>query len=190
MVKLNLLPPKVREAELLRLVFILGILVYILVAGLIAWRYTVAVQMRSGVEEKISKVEAALVPLKPIADEVKKLTEEKTEQDAKKAKLDELAKRQSYLVRLLDALPDFMQGGQVWLTLLDQTIEKNSDRRIVLEGNAASVEAWADFYNNLESQSLVSELRIDTSPSVFTTQTDHKRKVFHFKVSFILKEPQ
>jgi Tfp pilus assembly protein PilN len=189
-VKLNLLPAKVREAELLRLVFILGIAVYILAVGLLGWRYTVSVGVRSGVEAKISKVEAELVPLKAIADEVRKLTDEKTEQDAKKAKLGELAKRQAYLVRLLDALPDFMQGGQVWLTILDQTVEKGGARRISLEGNAASIEAWADFYNSLESQSLVSDLKIDTSPSVFTQLIVKLRKVYHFKISFILKEPQ
>src|SRR5882724_2068281 len=99
MVKLNLLPAKVREAELLRVVFIIGIGVYALVVGLVAWRYTVAVQERSGVEAKTRKVNADLVPLKAIAAEVKKLTDEKSEQDAKKAKLGALDKRQGYLVR-------------------------------------------------------------------------------------------
>jgi Tfp pilus assembly protein PilN len=189
MVKLNLLPAKVREAELLRLVLILGVGVYIIAVALMAWRYTVSVGVRSEVEAQIRKVDADLLPLKAIADEVKKLSDEKTEQDAKKAKLGELAKRQAYLVRLMDALPDFMPtGSQVWLTLLDQTVEKGN-RRIIIEGNAVSVEAWADFYNNLESQSLVGELKIESSPA-FAPLTVNLRKAFHFKVSFVLKEPQ
>jgi Tfp pilus assembly protein PilN len=188
MVKLNLLPAKVREAELLRLIMAAGVLVYLLALGLIAWRYTVAVRVRSGVEAEIRKVEADLLPLKVIADEVKKLTDEKTEMDAKKAKLAELAKRQAYLVRMLDALPDFLEGGQVFLTKLDEVEDtKTGQRRITLDGAALSIEAWADFYGNLEAQSLVTDLKVESESK---TALRGARLVMTFKVSFLLKDPQ
>jgi Tfp pilus assembly protein PilN len=186
MVKLNLLPAKVREAELLRLVFIAGIGVYLLALGLVGWRYNVSVKERLKVDVQIEAVKKALLPLKAIADEVDKLTTEQKEQKEKKDKLGELAKHQAYLLRVLDALPDFMQGGQVWLTKLDQNVDKGQ-RRIMLEGKAHSVEAWADFYNNLESQNLVSELKVEGDPSA---AKDGQRNIFQFKVSFVMKEPQ
>ena len=186
MVKLNLLPSKVRSAELLRLVALVGVVVYALVAGLIGWRVLIASRGLAEVAVQVAKVDAELKPLKVIADEVKKLTDEKSEQDSKKARLVELTKRQAYLVRLLDLLPDFVQGGQVWLTTLDQTVEKGSGRRVSLEGRSLSMEAWADFYANLEAQSLVDGLKIDNPPML---GKDGTKQYFAFKVSFVLKDP-
>jgi Tfp pilus assembly protein PilN len=186
MVKLNLLPSKVRSAELLRLVALVGVVVYALVAGLIGWRLLVASRGLAEVALQVAKVDAELKPLKVIADEVKKLTDEKNEQDTKKARLVELTKRQAYLVRVLDMLPDFVQGGQVWLTTLDQTADKGGARRVSLEGRSLSMEAWADFYSNLESQSLIDGLKIETAPMV---GKDGTKQYFAFKVSFVLKDP-
>jgi Tfp pilus assembly protein PilN len=184
MVNLNLLPEKVRAAALLRVAALLGIVAYMLAALVLGWRFLAAHQDLSAVELKITKVEAELRPLQAIADEVKKLTDEKTEQDAKRSKLIELAKRQAYLIRLMDMLPDLMQGDQVWLLSLDETPDKG--RVITLEGKAATMEVWADFYSNLEAQSQVSTLKIETAPAAVV---DGARKTYHFKVSFTLKDP-
>jgi Tfp pilus assembly protein PilN len=185
MVKLNLLPEKVRAAEVLRLVALVGIAVYLAAAALLGWRFLAAHQALAVVNGKIAKVDAELKPLQAIADEVKKLTDEKNEQDAKRGKLIELAKRQAYLIRLMDMLPDLMQGGQVWLVGLDETVDRN--RRVSLDGKASTMEVWADFYSNLESQSQVSDLKIDAAPAA---TKEGNRQTYHFKVSFVLKEPQ
>jgi Tfp pilus assembly protein PilN len=185
MVKLNLLPEKVRSAEILRLLVFAGVAVYLAAAVLMAWRFLVADRALAVVNDQIAKVEAELKPLQAIADDVKRLTDEKTEQDAKRAKLVELAKRQSYLIRLMDLVPDLMQGGQVWLTIMDETSDRT--RRISLEGKAPTAEVWADFYNNLESQSIVSGLKIDAPP---TAAKDGVRQNYHFRVSFVLKDTE
>ncbi len=164
---------------------LLGIVAYLLAALVLGWRFLAAHQDLSAVELKIAKVEAELKPLQAIADEVQKLTDEKNEQDAKRGKLVELAKRQAYLIRLMDLLPDLMQGDQVWLVNLDETTDHG--RIITLEGKAASIEAWADFYSNLEAQSQVAGLKIESPPTVVT---EGSRKTYHFKVSFILKDAQ
>jgi hypothetical protein len=184
MVKLNLLPAKVRSAEMLRLVAFAGVVIYLLAGGFIAWRVLVASRGLAQVALEVAKVDAELKPLKVIADEVKKLTDEKTEQDNKKARLVALTKRQAYLVRMMDLVPDFAQGGQVWLTTLDQTPDKGA-RRVSLEGKAVSMEAWADFYANLDSQNLVDGLKIDTAPAVVKEATN---QYYTFKVSFLLKD--
>jgi len=186
MVKLNLLPSKVRSAELLRLLALAGGVVYALVAGLIGWRLLIASRGYAEVSLQVAKVDAELKPLKVIADEVKKLTDEKNEQDSKKARLVELTKRQAYLVRLLDMLPDFVQGGQVWLTTLDQVADKSAARRVSLEGRTLSMEAWADFYAGLESQGLVDGLKIENPPML---GKDGTKQYYAFKISFVLKDP-
>ncbi len=186
MVKLNLLPAKVRAAEILRLAVIAALAVYLVLFGILAWRFAVAKQALAAVNTKIEKVEAELRPLQVIADEVKKLSAEKNEQEAKKSKLGELTRRQIYLVRALDLLPDLMQGGQIWVNNFDQVVDKNT-RRITLEGRAISAEAWADFYDNLEAQNLISDLKIDVP---LNNTTENGRVVSTFKVSFILKDPQ
>lgn len=186
MVKLNLLPAKVRSAELLRLAALGGMAVYLALFGVLAWRFAVAKQALAAVDVKIAKVEAELKPLQAIAEEVKKLSTEKKEQDANKSKLGQLALRQAYLVRVLDLIPDLMQGGQVWLLNLDQVADKNQ-RRVTLEGRALSLEAWADFYNNLESQALVDGLKIETPPALYL---EPPRKMYNFKVSFVLRDAQ
>lgn len=186
MVKLNLLPAKVRAAELLRLAALAGMAVYLVLFGILAWRYAVAKQAQAAVEVKIAKVQAELKPLQAIAEEVKKLSNEKKEQDANKSKLNQLAQRQAYWVRVMDLIPDLMQGGQVWLVAVDQMPDRNL-RRISLEGRALSLEAWADFYNNLESQALVDGLKIETPPAIYV---ELPRKSYTFKVSFILKDAQ
>lgn len=185
MVKLNLLPAKVRAAEVLRLAVLLGMAVYLVLIGILAWRYAVAKQALAEVGVKIAKVEAELKPLQVIADEVKKLSAEKNEQEAKKSKLSELTRRQVYLVRAMDLLPDLMQGGQVWLTGFDQDAAKGI-RRIILDGKAVSPAAWADFYDNLDAQALIGELKIDAP---MTSAFESGRAVYAFKVSFVLKDP-
>ena len=185
MVKLNLLPAKVRSAELLRLAVLLGMVVYLALFGLLAWRFAVAKQALAAVKIKIDKVEGELKPLQAIADEVKKLSAEKNEQEAKKSKLSELTRRQVYLVRAMDLLPDLMQGGQIWLSTFDQETGKGI-RRIVLEGKAVSPAAWADFYDSLDTQALIGDLKID---SPMASSNDAGRIVYTFKVSFVLKDP-
>ncbi len=188
MIRLNLLPAKVRLAELLRLAVLGGVVVYLGAVGFLGWRFALAKQDLAQVNRKIAKVDAELKPLEKIAEEVKKLTDEQTEQSVKRSKLEELAKRQAYWVRALDTVPDLLQGGQVWLTSLDQLDSKGGIRRIVLEGNAQSVEAWADFYDNLESQNQVTELKIEGEPSIWPSSALGVRKWYHFKVSFQLKD--
>jgi len=185
-VKLNLLPAKVRAAELLRLAVMGGVIFYLLLAGVFAWRYAVGVAAVHEVEAKIKKVEEELRPLQVINDEVKKLTAEKTEQEAKKSKLAELTRRQAYLVRVMDLLPDLLQGGKVWLTELDQLAAKGTERRVLIEGRAHSIEAWADFYANLESQNTLGDLKIEVATSA---ERVNQRTVYKFKVSFVLKDP-
>jgi Tfp pilus assembly protein PilN len=183
MVKLNLLPEKIRAAEKLKLVVLGGSAFYILLVGLLAWRMTVASAGLAAVNADIAAVETELKPLQSIADEVKKLSAEKTEQDSKKARLDALSQRQAYLVRALDLVPDFMQAGSAWLVALDQREEKDK-RLIMLDGRAVSAEAWADFFTNLEAQGSVEDLKVEEAISV----KEKGRELMKFRVAFALKE--
>jgi hypothetical protein len=188
MIKLNLLPEKVRAGERLQLILILGALFYALGIVLLGWRWAVAKHRVSVAAEEVAAVQAQLdaPELREAVQAVDRFTKDEKEKIDKASVVNALRKKQVALIRLLDALPDWMMDGQVWVTSLAVT-PGTGERKVSIEGKAVSPLAFAHFYTNLETQPIVKKLSLDAAPS---NSQLAGRPVVSFKVSFVLEEMQ
>src|SRR5262245_7655516 len=109
-VQLNLLPEKVRAAEVLRRIVLIGAAAHLLLVGLVGWRVLAARARLAKVQAGIDAVMAELnsEKLRRTVEEVERFTREKGDLAAKRSQVDVLRKRQATLVRLLDTLPDLV----------------------------------------------------------------------------------
>lgn len=188
MIKLNLLPEKVRAAERLQLIILLGLAVYILGFLFIGWRWAAASSKVADAQAAIDKVQAELSApeLREAVQAVDRFTKDQKEEADKASVVNSLRKRQVTLLRMLDALPDWMLNSQAWVQRLEVRSKGNA-RAASLEGRAVSPLAFAHFFTNLESQPIVKSLKLD---SPLTNVTDHGKSVVSFKVSFTVEEFQ
>lgn len=187
MIKLNLLPEKVRAAELLQLILLGGVGLYLLFLVGLGLRWNSARARVAVVEREVQAVYEALnaPELQQTVKEVERFTKDKSEVSSKASQVNELRKKQATVVRLVDALPDWTMGGQIWFTRVDLREDKGS-KAVTLEGGAMSNLAFARFYTQLEGQPLVRKLALDAAPTAATNERG--QPVYHFKVSFGVEE--
>jgi Tfp pilus assembly protein PilN len=189
MIKLNLLPEKVRAAERLRLILVLGSLVYVVALLLLGWRWSVA---KAGVAEAAREVDAVYAELnapglKEAVDAVERFTRDQADKDAKASVVNALRKRQATLLRFIDALGDWTLDNQVWFTGV--RVEEDSAkaaRAVTIDGFAINPLAFASFFGLLESQPLVVGLKLEHARN----GTDLQQNVYSFKVAFSLEDYQ
>lgn len=188
MINLNLLPAKVRAGERMQLILLLGGAVYVLGLLGLGWTWVSARSRVAAVEEQILGVQAQLnaPELREAVQAVDRFTKDEAEKNQKASVVNTLRKRQMTLLRLLDALPDWMLGGEAWLHTLDVKYER-TDRVVTLDGIATSAQTFARFFTNLESQPLVKKLKLLAAP---TNSQDRGRAVVRFKLSFVLEDFQ
>lgn len=188
MIKLNLLPEKVRAAERMQLILLLGAGVYVLGLLMLAWSWVAANNRVARVQARIDAVMAELnaPELRETVQAVDRFTKDEKEKNDKASVVNSLRKRQVTLLRLLDALPDWMMNGQVWLQTLEVKMEKG-ERRVTVEGQAVSTLIFAHFFTNLESQPIVKAIKLDEAPRPATVRG---RSAVRFRVSFALEEYQ
>lgn len=188
MIKLNLLPEKVRAGERLQLILIVGAIFYALGIVLLGWRWAAAKHRVSVAAEEVAAVQAQLdaPELREAVQAVDRFTKDEKEKTDKASVVNALRKKQVALIRLLDALPDWMMDGQIWVTRLEVT-SGVGERKVTLEGRAVSPLAFAHFYTNLETQPIVKKLSLDTAPANAPVAG---RPAVSFRVSFSLEEMQ
>lgn len=186
MVKLNLVPEKVRAAAALMVIVMVGLAVYVLLAGGVGWAYFSLRAQLKEVRQQSDLVRAELdsPELRDTVKEVELFTAQNADLNVKKELVNLLRKRQVYAVRLLDVLPDLLPP-RVWLSKIDQTEDARSGRRVMVEGFASGPEPLADLVANLESHGQVSKLRVDDSP---VKATQLSREVIKFKLSFTFED--
>lgn len=186
MIKLNLLPEKVRSAERMRLVVLLGAIVYAVGMLALGWSWMAARAKVAEVQVQIDSVTAQLnaPELREAVQAVERFTKDEKEKNDKASVVNSLRKRQVVLLRMLDAVPDWMMNGQVWVDRLEVLMEKG-ERKVNLDGQAVSPLVFASFYTNLESQPLVKKMSLVSAPS---STTERGKAVVRFKVSFTLEE--
>jgi hypothetical protein len=187
MIKLNLLPQKVRDAERLQLIVIAAVAVYGLGVAFLGWRWGAAKHRVSLVDDQIAEVQRQLdaPELREAVQAVDRFTKDEKEKSSKASVVNVLRKKQVTLLRFIDALPDWMVDGQVWLTRLE--VQSTSERKVFMEGQAISPLAFAHFYTNLENQPIVKKLNMDNAPSQVTAKG---KPVVSFRISFTLEEFQ
>lgn len=188
MVQLNLLPEKVRAAEALRKIILVGVAVYGVLALGLAWRFVAARSELALVQTGIDALRAELESdaLKRTVAEVQRFTTEQADLKTKKSQVDVLRNRQVNLVRMFDTLPDLLPPT-VHLTSLFVREEKG-EMRFVVEGLAGTPEAVADFYVQLESHGLVLKPSLDDAPKYVDNVAGLGRDAYKFTMSFLFEE--
>src|SRR5262245_29901003 len=137
MIKLNLLPAKVRAAELMRLVVLVGVAVYAFFLLILAWRWVAAHSKVSAMERARDEVRAQLnaPELTEAVQAVERFTKDEKEKNDKASIVNALRKKQVALVNLMDQVPDWVFDGQVWFT--DFNVAWNgAERRVTIDGQA------------------------------------------------------
>ncbi|HXB98321.1 MAG TPA: hypothetical protein VNZ54_09720 [bacterium] len=186
MIKLNLLPEKVRAAALLRVIILVAAGVYVLGLLGLGFRYT---QARARVDEVQREVDAVNAELNSPAllstvQAVEKFTQDKQDEQAKASVVESYRRQQVVLSRLLDSLPDWTLSSQVWF---DHLIVDAVKGTVSLEGDAVDQLCFARFYTQLESQPLVSKLVMTDK---LTPTVVHGLNCQHFKVTFNVEVPR
>jgi Tfp pilus assembly protein PilN len=183
MIKLNLLPSKVRAAEALRLILILGVVVYVVAAVGVAMRWTQAKARVAAAQLEVDAVNAELNAPNLIStvQAVEKFTKDKADEQAKASVVNTYRKQQVALLRLLDALPDWTSAGDVWL---EKITADNNSGKVTLEGAAMGSLAFARFYGMLENQALVKGLKM---PDKSTVKAVRGINAYGFKLEFTLE---
>jgi hypothetical protein len=188
MIKLNLLPEKVRAAERLQLIILLGVLVYGLGLTMLGWRWVVAHHRVAGMDQQIAVVQDQLnaPELRDAVVAVDRFTKDEKEKSDKASVVNSLRKKQVTLLRLLDSLPDWTMDGQVWMQTLDVKYV-GAERKVAMDGYAVSPLAFAHFFTNLENQPIVKKIALDAAP---TKERLFNKPVMRFKLSFSLEDYQ
>jgi hypothetical protein len=186
MIRLNLLPEKIRARERLMLIVALGILVYVLALLGLGWLWAMDVARVRAVRAEAAAIQRQLdsPELREAVQAVERYTRDKNEKNEKASVVNALRKRQATLVRLLDSLPDWTLNGEIWITRLEAKEGKGGNPAVLLAGTATSALAFAHFFTNLDSQPLVSGLKISTAPRV---EKNGQRELVSFQVSFDLE---
>jgi hypothetical protein len=183
MIQLNLLPPKVRAAELLRKILIGAGVAYALVFGWVAWQWSVSHVQLVMEEHEVDRVQAQLnsPELQVAVAAVQKFADDMAAVKAKASVVNQYRKQQVPLMRLLDSVPDWTMGGQVWFTHLEADDFSLAGRSVILGGAALSRPIFAQFFEFLGDQPLVKGLALATPP---TTGLLRNVQTTQFRVNF------
>jgi hypothetical protein len=186
MIKLNLLPEKVRAAALMRVIIAVGIAVYLVGLLGLGFRYTQARARLNEAQREVDAVNAELNSPELIntVQAVEKFTQDKADEQAKASVVESYRRQQVVLSRLLDSLPDWTMSSQVWFDHLTVDAIKGG---VILEGDAVDALCFARFYTLLESQPLVSKL---TLADKLNPNTVRGLNCLHFKVTFNVEVPR
>lgn len=185
MVNINLLPEKVRAAEALKLVVVVGSLCLTLPLLFWTYRYMGDKAELTSLEQKIDLVNIELnsPKLKQVVQEVEQFGRDRANLEAKRSVVDLLRKKQVALVRLLDVLPDLVPK-RAWITKVDVQNEKGG-RKAIVEGTALSAEVVADFYANLEAHVAIRNPAMDAAPIQVLSRG---KTLVNFKMSFEIED--
>ena len=186
MIKLNLLPEKVRAAALLRLILIVAAGVYLLGLFGLGIRFSQARARLDEVQREVDAVNAELnsPALLSTVQAVEKFTQDKADEQAKASIVEAYRRKQVVIARLIDSLPDWTMNGQVWF---DHLVVEGEKGAVGLEGDAVDSLAFARFYTLLESQPIVNKLAMPDRPGPIVVRG---LTVWHFKVTFNLEVPR
>jgi len=166
MIQLNLLPLKVRAAELLRKALIGAGLAYVVATAWVGWQWSLMHLKLVAQRHEVQKIQAQLdsPELQEAVKAVQKFADDMTAVKAKASVVNELRKQQVPLSRLLDAVPDWTMEGQVWFTSIDAHWKGNA-HVVSLVGATLSRSFFVKYYDFMGSQPLVKGLSLDGPPT-------------------------
>lgn len=186
MIQLNLVPPKVRAAELLRKILFVGALLYVAAAGWLGWQWSLGHMQLLEARKATQKVQDELnaPELQVAVRAVQKFADDMAAVKAKASLVNEFRKQQVPLMRLLDAVPDWTMNGQVWFSSLDAEAG-HGGRAVTLVGSTLSRALFVRFYDFMSSQAVVKGLSLDGEP----TEVDVRdMQTVQFKLGFTVED--
>jgi Tfp pilus assembly protein PilN len=161
MININLLPEKIRSAELLRVSIGLAAAAVLMVAVGIGYVFFQKQAQLSEVKKQISVVQAEMDSgeLKAMVQAVEEFAQQKKLLEDRQASIDKFRQSQVYWVSLLDLLPDVMPE-QVWIQSLSLAGEEKGKKKIEIKARGLTQQDAARFYSNIEGLQGASEIKL------------------------------
>ncbi|HTB21672.1 MAG TPA: hypothetical protein VK914_03085 [bacterium] len=190
MIQLNLLPPKVREAELLRKILIVAAVAYAIGGAWVAWQWTLNEAKVKLAQRAVERVQAQLnsPELQVAVQAVQKFADDMAAVKAKASVVNEYRKQQVSLLRLLDAVPDWTMNGQVWFLILSAPVSPSrgpAGRTVELTGATLSRSFFVKYFDFMQGQPLVNNLSLDSPPAAVFI---HNTQVVQFRLGFTVPD--
>src|SRR5882724_639498 len=150
MVNINLVPEKIRSAETLKVIVMLGVLSLAVPAAFWVMQYQAKRAKLASVEKQLQGLvdELNSPTLKNVVAEVEQFSKDQSNLDTKRSIVDQLRKRQILLLRLLDLLPDVIPPKSR-ISVLSVADEKGA-KKVTLTCDFMTLDAIASAYENLE----------------------------------------
>jgi len=164
MVNINLVPEKLRSAEALKLIVVLGCLSLTLPAAFWALRFQAKRAELAAVEHELDLLNAELVSpqLKQVVADVEQFAKDQSDLDSKRSNVDKLRGRQMMILKLLDMLPDIVPRKARIKTMV--VSDEKGAKKVDLSFEFAAIESVAAVYENLEASPLVDKLELVSGP--------------------------
>ena len=165
MVNINLLPDKIRSAESLKIIVLVGACSLALPVLFWSGRYQGARADLAQVDSELKELRLELESpqLKQIVAEVEQFTKDQGDLDAKRSVVDTLRKKQVTLLRFLDMLPDIMPKNAK-ITVLTVTDGKGG-KEVSLTCDFLGLDSIAAVYESLEASPQIDRVEMATAPS-------------------------
>jgi Tfp pilus assembly protein PilN len=180
MIRVNLLPEKVRNAEGLKTDIILAAIALALVAGGIGYLYQQGLSGLHAIQKERAAVDAEKnsPELKKMVADVEEFAKQDKNFHDQLANLNRFREKQVFFVKLLDMLPDLVPDN-AYLTDVNEASNKGAIT-VTIKGNAMTPDDVSKFYMALESQGF-KNLSLDSpaSPGTVLGET-----YYGFTISF------
>lgn len=162
MVNINLVPDKIRSAETLKVIVMLGVVSLAIPVAFWAMKYQAKRAELASVEKDLQSLNEELnsEKLRQVVAEVEQFTRDQTNLDTKRSIVDQLRKRQVLLLRLLDLLPDVIPSKARISALT--VIDEKGAKKVTMTCDFMTLDAVASTYENLEASPLVMNLDMTT----------------------------
>jgi Tfp pilus assembly protein PilN len=185
MVNINLVPEKIRSAENLQVIVMIGALSLLLPVLYWGYRYQGKRAELASAKADLDALNAELSSpqLKQVVADVEQFTKDQAELDTKRSVVDQLRKRQVLLVKLLDLLPDIMPRESRVFTL--KVTDVKAAKQVEMACEFRATDAVATVYENLEASPLVSALEMSNAMS---TKVVGGRNVITATYKFMLQD--
>lgn len=184
MIKVNLLPEKVRAKEGLRRNILLGSALLLAVGFGIGAFYYQKVAALKAVQQQITRIHAEMESpeLKKVVQAVSEFTLQRQELDSQQAVVNAIRTKQVALLKVMDVLPDVL-APRMWLSDVTATLEKGGFK-VVVRGFGSSSQEVALFFSNIENLGIFKAVNMD---DCCTVANQLGTKVVNFTVSFIFE---
>jgi Tfp pilus assembly protein PilN len=181
-IRVNLLPEKVRAAEAMRRNVLLSVALLTVAAFGVGALYFQKMAGLKAVQQQIARVRAEMdsPELKKVVQAVSEFTQQRQELDAQQTVVNTIRTRQVALIRIMDILPDVVPP-RLWLSDVNAVLDKTSFK-VTVKGFGSSAQEVAQLYSNMENLGVFKSLAMDECCG---SSTQLGVRVVTFTISFV-----